>query len=155
MRPRGIGGKAEPQPIHVHINNHPLAGGSVANQNVPVPDSHKHKYSMLSNSSEDDSSDSESESLTVSEILDDLHQRLPKLKLPQYKQILEDHGISYAECVSDFNQEYYIELGMAEGAVGPFLKGINRALQCEKRGRKKAKADKENQGMNRFQSIEI
>ena len=130
--PRGIGGKSESQPIHVHINNHPLAGSGVTDQNVPIPNSHKCKCSELSSSDDNDSSDSESESLTISEILDNLHQQLPKLNLPQYKQILADCGIAYVECVSNFDREYYIELGMAEGAVGPFLKGVDKALCCEK-----------------------
>jgi hypothetical protein len=57
---------------------------------------------------------------------------------------LEEQGIVYAESVSDFDCDYFINLGMAEGAIGPFLKGVNKALRREKNKRKKARVNREN-----------
>ena len=55
----------------------------------------------------------------------------------------------------DFEKDFYLELGIAEGAIGPFMKGIGLALHREKKGKKLAKYDKENQEQNRQESIEI
>ena len=54
----------------------------------------------------------------------------------------------------DFEKDFYLELGVAEGAIGPFMKGIGRALHRKKKEKKRVKFDdKENQC--RQESVEI
>jgi hypothetical protein len=85
-----------------------------------------------------------------------LHVRYPKLDFPQYEGVLADRGIVYAESAMNFEKDFYLELGIAEGAFGPFMKGIGRALHREKKGKKRAKFDnKEYQQQNRQESVEI
>jgi hypothetical protein len=74
----------------------------------------------MSDSDEDTDS---GESLSLAEVLVDLDKKHPKLKLLHYESVLEEQGIIYAESVSEFPKEYFIELGMSEGAVGPFCEG--------------------------------
>ncbi len=45
-----------------------------------------------------------SESLAISDILAELHIRYPKLNFPQYEDALAEHGILYAESVTDFGR---------------------------------------------------
>jgi len=99
----------------------------------------------------DSGEDSDAKSLLLSLILNDLDVKFPKLNLPQYMPLLEEKGIVYVESVFDFDRKYYIDLGLAEGAVGPFLGGVKKALACEKREKKQAKLNKE----NRSPSLEI
>lgn len=88
----------------------------------------------------------ESESLPLVDVLADLDMKYPKLHYPQYESVLEEHGLVYAEGVAEFSWEFFRELGMAEGAIGPFLKGTKKALFCENRDRKRARMeDKENE----------
>jgi hypothetical protein len=44
---------------------------------------------------------------------------------------------------------------MPEGAVGPFLRGVKKALRREKREAKQAKIDYKENRMVRVQSIEV
>lgn len=82
--------------------------------------------------------------------------RYPKLDFPQYEGVLADRGIVYAESAVDFERDFYLELGIAEGAIGPFMTGIGRALYREKKEKKRAKFDnKEYQQQNRQESVEI
>jgi hypothetical protein len=84
-----------------------------------------------------------------------LNNKYPLLGLPQYLPTLKAHGIVYAESVGSFEKGYYVELGMAEGAVGPFLTGVKKALKLKRKKTKRAKhVDKENE-RNREESIEI
>jgi len=84
-----------------------------------------------------------------------LNNKYPLLGLPQYLPALKAQGIVYAESVGSFEKEYYVRLGMAEGAVGPFLMGVKKALKSKKKEKKRAKyVDKENE-RNREESIEI
>jgi len=76
----------------------------------------------------------------------ELHTKYPKLNFPQYEDILAERGIVYAESAMDFEKDFYLELGILEGAIGPLIKGIGRALHREKKGKKHARVDnKENQ----------
>ncbi|KAF8811481.1 hypothetical protein BYT27DRAFT_7277025 [Phlegmacium glaucopus] len=138
------------QPIHVNITNNPLASASSANQYSYPRSSLKRAISY----STDD--DTDSESLTISDILTELHVKYPKLNFPQYKVVLANNGIVYTESVIDFDKDFYLDLGIAEGAIGPFMKGISRALHRERKEKKRAKlGDKENQGYCRQESVEI
>lgn len=139
--------KTDAPPIHVHINNGPLSNSHTTN-NSPSP---TRGLKRLNSSTSDSSEDSNAESLSLSLILDHLDVKFPKLNLPQYMPLLEEKGIVYVESVFDFDRKYYIDLGLAEGAVGPFLGGVKKALAREKREKKRAKVNKE----NRSPSLEI
>lgn len=140
------------QPIHVNITNNPLAGSASANQFPYAPRGFKRTISYSESS--DDGTDIV-ESLTISDVLDELHDRYPKLDFPQYADILADKGIVYAESVVDFDKDFYLELGISEGAIGPFMKGIHRALHREKKEKKRAKLDNKENQQYREQSLEL
>jgi hypothetical protein len=59
--------------------------------------------------------------------------------------------------VGGFDTEYYVGLGMAEGAVGAFIAGVKRALKSEKEKKKRVKYfDKGNLNkMKQEESVEI
>jgi len=59
----------------------------------------------------------------------------------QYLPLLKKCGIVYADTVNDFKKEFYLELGIPEGAVGPFMSGVKKALKCEKREKKQARKE--------------
>ena len=106
--------------------------------------------------SDNDGDTDNDESLPLAEVLIDLDKKYPKLNLLQYESTLEEQGIIYAESVTEFPKEYFIGLGMSEGAVGPFLRGVKKALHREKREAKQAKIDyKENRNYSRVESVEI
>ena len=68
---------------------------------------------------------------------------------------LKAHGVVYAESVGSFEKGYYIGLGMAEGAVRPFLTGVKKTLKLKRKKTKRAKhEDKENE-RNWEESVEI
>lgn len=144
--------KPEPAAIHVHINNNPLAGSHAANEPLSMLPRLKRTHSAASISS---NGSQDGESLPLSNILADLHLKFPKLNLPQYEAILEEHGIIYGDSVADFDRNFYISLGIAQGAVGPFLKGVCKAVNQEKRERKYAKFGNKENGYNRAESVEI
>ncbi len=81
--------------------------------------------------------------------------KYPKLNYPQYEDALAKHGILYAESVLDFGKDFYLNLGMAEGAIGPFTKGVGKALHRVKKERKQAKIDDKENKWSREQSLEI
>ncbi|PPQ81018.1 hypothetical protein CVT25_014526 [Psilocybe cyanescens] len=138
------------QPIHVNITNNPLAGSTSANLFSYA--SHGAKCT-ISYSSDDDT---DSKSLSISDVLAEIHVRYAKLNFPQYEDILANKGIVYAESAMDFDKDFYLELGIPEGAIRPFMKGINCVLHHERKGKKCAKLDdKENQQRPREESVEL
>ncbi len=83
--------------------------------------------------------------MSLSNVIDRLHRKFPQLNLPQYVPLFEKEGIVYAETVAEFSKDFYIRLGMTEGAAGRFLSGVKRILELERRGKKRARAyNKEN-----------
>lgn len=94
-------------------------------------------------------SDSDGEALSLSDVLDQLHRKFPKLNLLQYLPTLKQHGIVYAETISDFDKDFYTGLGMAEGAVGRFMSGVKKILGHEKRAKKRVRV------YNKENSVEI
>ena len=136
--------KTDTPPIHVHINNGPLGTSRIINNSPSPTRGLKRRNSLIADSSDD----SDAESLPLSHILDELDVKFPKLNLPQYMPLLEEKGIVYVESVFDFDRKFYIDLGLAEGAVGPFLGGVKKALAREKREKKRAR-------LNRSPSLEI
>jgi hypothetical protein len=140
-------------PIHVHITNAPLgsSGGNVPTTPSQPSRGIKRQLSSASKSS----ADSEEESLPLADVVAHLDPKYLWLNLPQYLHVLKDKGIFYAESVGSFEKEYYVRLGMAEGAVGLFLTGVKKALKSHKKKKKCAKyLDKENE-YNRGESAEI
>ena len=116
--------------------------------NVSTTQPHHSLKRQLSSSSES-STDDEEESLPLADVVSCLHCKYPQLNLPQYLSVLKDHGIVYAESVGGFEKGDYIGLGMAKGAVGPFLVGVKKALKLEKKEKKCAKyTEKENEFLN-------
>ncbi|KJA28245.1 hypothetical protein HYPSUDRAFT_130137 [Hypholoma sublateritium FD-334 SS-4] len=131
-------------PIHVHINNAPLAKPHVNPAVGPSTRGLKRSHSA-DFSEESTDSDGDEEALSLSDVIDRLHRKFPRLNLPQYVPLFEQEGIVYAETVAEFSKDFYIHLGMTEGAVNRLLPGVKRILELEKRARKRARAyDKEN-----------
>ncbi|KAF8799498.1 hypothetical protein BYT27DRAFT_7176287 [Phlegmacium glaucopus] len=138
------------QPIHVNITNNPLVGSSSTNQRTYPSRCLKRTISAISYSSNDDTN---SECLTISNLLANLHVKYPRLNFLQYETLLAEKGILYAESVLEFDKDFYLDLGMAEGSIGSFMRGVSRALKREK-GKKRAKLD-DKENYNRQGSVEI
>ena len=84
----------------------------------------------------EDLSDSNEESPLVSDILQIIDRKYPQLNLPQYMPLLEEQKICYAETILEFEVDYFVGLGIPEGAVWPLLAGVQKALQSKKKERK-------------------
>jgi hypothetical protein len=87
------------------------------------------------------------EPIPIASVLDRLDGKQSALNFCQYKAALERDGIAYACSVGDFDREFYVKkIGMAEGAVAPFLRGAKKMLDVSRKAAKRAKHNKENQG---------
>ena len=53
--------------------------------------------------------------------------------------LFKEHKILYAETVLEFDVDYFVGLGIPEGAVRPLLVGIRKALAHEKKEKKRAR----------------
>jgi hypothetical protein len=62
--------------------------------------------------------------------------------------LLEEQKIVYAETVLEFEVDYFVGLGVPEGAVRPLLAGVRKALQSKKKAKK-------TRIFNREESIEV
>jgi hypothetical protein len=133
--------KSNAPPIHVHINN-PLGDTSRHN----ISGGLKRRLSLTS----EDLSDSDEESPLVSDILQIIDRKYPQLNLPQYMPLLEEQKIVYAETVLEFDVDYFVGLGIPEGAVRPLLEGVRKALRS-----KKANLKKHARTINREKSVEV
>lgn len=98
----------------------------------------------------EDLSDNDDESPLVSDILQVIDRKYSQLNLPQYMPLLEEQKIVYAETVLEFEVDYFVGLGIPEGAVRP-LAGVRKTLQSKK----KAKTQKRTRIFNREESIEV
>lgn len=107
------------------------------------------KRSHSAVATEESDSDGDEEALTLADAINRLHRKFPRLDLPQYIPLFEQEGIIYAETVAEFSKDFYLGLGMTEGAVGRFLSGVKRILELEKREKKRARA------YNKEMSVEI
>jgi hypothetical protein len=130
------GSKSSAPEIHVHINNAPLADHNASTKSPSHPPI-KHRLSSVSEGPSSDS-DSDAEALPLSDVLQQLNRKFPQLYLMRYLPLLKKRGIVYADTVNDFKKEFYLELGIPEGAVGPFMSGVKKALKREKREKKRA-----------------
>jgi len=97
----------------------------------------------------DDATDSDEEALTLSEVLQNLHRKYPRLDLPQYMPLFEKEKIIYAETILQFDREYLLQLGIADGAVHLLMEGVQKVLRREKKERKRARV------YQKEQSVEI
>jgi hypothetical protein len=125
-------------PIHVHINNQLLQASTGRLDIADIPQRGlKRRKSSSSDSSNGGNGDSDS--LLLSDILEGLHRKFPKLQFPQYASILESKGIFYAQSVFKFDHKYFVELGLSECAVGLFLSAVRRAIGRQQGGEKRAR----------------
>ncbi|KJA23054.1 hypothetical protein HYPSUDRAFT_201616 [Hypholoma sublateritium FD-334 SS-4] len=136
-------------PIHLHINNVPISGKANRNSDISQtagPSTRNLKRSLSAVLTEESSgSDSDEEALLLSDVINRLHRKFPLLDLPQYIPLLKQAGIVYADTVTEFDRDFYIDLGMTEGGVGRFLSGVKRILEFKKREQKRARIyNKEN-----------
>jgi len=118
--------KPELVPIHIHINNNPFFASHTTNEPLWGLKCTHSAASISSNDSQD------GKLLPLFIIFADLPLKFPKLNLPQYEAVLKEHKIVYGDCVADFDRNFYISLGMAQGVVGPFLKGVCKAVNQKK-----------------------
>lgn len=138
-------------PTNVHSNSNCLLSTANTDQTaaVPGPSTQNLKRSHSSISTEENSdSDGDEEALLLSDVIDRLHRKFPRLNLPQYMPLFEQQDIVYAETVANFTKDFYIDLGLTEGAVSQLLSSIKKILIFEK-GRKRVCA------YNREYSVEI
>ena len=105
---------------------------------MTTPSLLKRRLSDISLSSSDES---DVECLTIAAILDDFDIKYPQQNFGQYKAMLKDQGIIYAESALEFGEEYYVQQGMAAGSVGIFLRGVAKAIKRQIRDKKRAKKE--------------
>lgn len=95
-----------------------------------------------------DSEFEEEDTSTITDILSRLHKKWPALNYPQYETALHEKGIAYVVNAIDFGPDFYKEkVGMADGAVGPFVKLVGTQAQRDskaavrraKKGKKRAR----------------
>jgi hypothetical protein len=132
--------------IHIHINNHPLAS-TCTNRLTDTPRKGPglKRQNPMPQTPSDSSGDDDFDPLPLSDILQDLHHKFPKLNFLQYSRVLEEKGIYYAQGVLDFDREYFVHLGFPEGAVGSFLSAVRRAIYRQQGSRKRVRVSlKEN-----------
>ena len=53
--------------------------------------------------------------------------------------LFEKEKIVYAETILEFDREYLVQLGIAEGAVDILMVGVRKVLRREKKERKRAR----------------
>ena len=130
--------------VHVHFSDSPI-GRILAPSQHTTPTKHCHQMDPESSDSEGFSDD---EAISIKDVLNILHKSRPAINYPQYEPALLKAGIAYATAVQDFPTSFFTgsTVGMPEGAVGDFLRGVKSAIR---KGRKRAKRvhfeeDKEN-----------
>ncbi|KAF9045030.1 hypothetical protein BJ165DRAFT_1527960 [Panaeolus papilionaceus] len=74
-------------------------------------------------------SNNKTEALLLETVLDALDAKYPCSKFSQYQDRLYERGIFYAVNALHFGHQYYMSLGMSEGAIGTFLEELKRATR--------------------------
>ncbi|KAJ7456408.1 hypothetical protein B0H11DRAFT_1739317 [Mycena galericulata] len=123
-------------PIHVHVGGG--AEHALRDIDTHLPTSRKRGHEE---SSDDDSDDSD-DALTIVEVLQELHKKYPALNYLQYSPALEAKGIIYASSALGFDHAYYKDnVGMADGAIGAFVKRAGKMVRAVKKrnGKKRAR----------------
>lgn len=114
--------------VHNHIGQ-PL--GDITNS--PARKRQRAATPCDGNGSDDDDNDDNTVYPTIDEFLSELHRKLPAMEYPTLTSMLKGKKIHYVNVVVDFDRKYYHELGMEDGAIGPFLKGAEAAVRKAKR----------------------
>lgn len=90
----------------------------------------------------DDSDSDEDNTIPITDVLRELHARMPDLDFPKYEVALKHQGIAYARSVLDFDKGYLKEeIGMPAGAVGEFLRGVKKILKGKAKEAKRARME--------------
>ncbi|KAF9058031.1 hypothetical protein BJ165DRAFT_1398192 [Panaeolus papilionaceus] len=79
--------------------------------------------------------DDQSEALTLQSVLQVLNTKYPLLNFYQYQDCLTKRGIVYAVNALHFDHQYYMALGMSEGAIGTFLEEVEKAFKSDVLGK--------------------
>ncbi|KAJ7127664.1 hypothetical protein C8R44DRAFT_616163 [Mycena epipterygia] len=134
-------------PIHVHVGAdasgralHPVDDNTVKSKKRPHADL-----------SSDESDSDDDDTLLISDILRELQAKFPALDYLQYANALQAQGIVYASSALDFDHAYYkATVGMADGAIGKFIKKAKKMVKDTKKakGKKRARVDSESDKEN-------
>ncbi|KAJ6616838.1 hypothetical protein B0H10DRAFT_2219178 [Mycena sp. CBHHK59/15] len=140
---RGRGQPTLP-PIHVHVGAdasgralHPVDDNTVKSKKRPHADL-----------SSDESDSDDDDTLLISDVLCELQAKFPAL---DYLQYANAQGIVYASSALDFDHAYYkATVGMADGAIGKFIKKAKKMVKDTKKakGKKHARVDSESDKEN-------
>ncbi|KAJ6507806.1 hypothetical protein C8R47DRAFT_966359 [Mycena vitilis] len=136
---RGRGQAALP-PIHVHVGGDSSGQHALREIDANVPTSHK----RTREESSDDESDDDEDALTIVDVLRELNKKYPALNFLQYSAALEHKGIVYANSALEFDRTYFKDsVGMADGAIGAFIKKVGKMVKAAKKrnGKKRARVD--------------
>jgi hypothetical protein len=142
---RGRGPAAALPPIHVHVGGSAESTLRDVDTNIPTARKRAHEESS------DDDSDEDDEALTIVDVLQELHKKFPALNYPQYAEALKEKGIIYATSALDFDKLYYKDsVGMADGAIGQFVKRVGKMVRAAKKrnGKKRARTGDDNDKEN-------
>ncbi|KAJ6607194.1 hypothetical protein B0H10DRAFT_1956454 [Mycena sp. CBHHK59/15] len=127
-------GQASLPPIHVHVGGGTEHALRDIDTNLPTSRKRGHEES-----SDDDSDDGDA--LTIVEVLQELHKKYPVLNYLQYSPALEAKGIIYASSALGFDHAYYKDnVGMADGAIGAFVKRAGKMVRTVKKRNAKKRA---------------
>ena len=127
-------------PIHDQEDYDPVLPEANADQTA-VPGSStqnlKRSHSVIST---EEISDDDDEALLLSDVIARLHHKFPQLNLPRYLPLFEQRDIVYAETAANFTKDFYINVGLTEGAASQLLSSTNKMLISERKERKRARA---------------
>ncbi|KAJ7687052.1 hypothetical protein B0H17DRAFT_1125737 [Mycena rosella] len=134
---RGRGQAALP-PIHVHVGSGSEHTLHDINPNLPTSRTKRAREVSSDSSSDDDDDDA----LTITDVLQELDKKYPALQYLQYSPALAAKGIVYASSALGFDHAYYKDnVGMADGAIGAFVKRVGKMVRAAKKrnGKKQAR----------------
>ncbi|KAJ7687118.1 hypothetical protein B0H17DRAFT_1302112 [Mycena rosella] len=134
---RGRGQAALP-PIHVHVGSGSEHTLHDINPNLPTSRTKRAREVSSDSSSSDDDDDA----LTITDVLQELDKKYPALQYLQYSPALAAKGIFYASSALGFDHAYYKDnVGMADGAIGAFVKRVGKMVRAAKKrnGKKRAR----------------
>ncbi|KAJ7676418.1 hypothetical protein B0H17DRAFT_1139856 [Mycena rosella] len=101
--------------------------------------------------SSDEADSDDDDTLLISDVLRELQAKFPALDYLQYANVLQAQGIVYASSALDFDHAYYkATVGMADGAIGMFIKKAKKMVKDTKKakGKKRARVDSESDKEN-------
>ncbi|KAJ7709051.1 hypothetical protein B0H17DRAFT_916406 [Mycena rosella] len=131
-------GQAALPPIHVHVGSGSEHTLHDINPNLPTSRTKRAREVSSDSSSDDDDDDA----LTITDVLQELDKKYPALQYLQYSPALAAKGIVYASSALGFDHAYYKDnVGMADGAIGAFVKRVGKMVRAAKKrnGKKQAR----------------